>query len=210
MAKKIAFTLAETLIVMGIIGVVAALTIPNLNSSTADKEKVAKVKKIYQNLDDALGRAQAVYGPYDEWTLNITNTTSINQRIGERITEFMKVSKNCSTSNQNDCFKDANVYYANGTSTGQKLSTGFIHVDIDGPNKGNNKFGTDIFRFLISNNMVQPARDSNFTWYLTDLTSHGQSASGWVIDYDNMDYLKIKNGKCPNGSTPTETNPRCK
>lgn len=42
MAKKIAFTLAETLIVMGIIGVVAALTIPNLNSSTADKEKVAK------------------------------------------------------------------------------------------------------------------------------------------------------------------------
>ncbi len=93
MAKKIAFTLAETLIVMGIIGVVAALTIPNLNSSTADKEKVAKVKKIYQNLDDALGRAQAVYGPYDEWTLNITNTTSINQRIGERITEFMKVSK---------------------------------------------------------------------------------------------------------------------
>lgn len=228
MAKKIAFTLAETLIVMGIIGVVAALTIPNLNSSTADKEKVAKVKKIYQNLDDALGRAQAVYGPYDEWTLNITNTTSINQRIGERITEFMKVSKNCSTSNQNDCFKDANVYWANGTSTGQTLSrtgyrfitadgtsvaidsSGFIHVDIDGPNKGNNKFGTDIFRFLISNNTVQPARDSNFTWYLTDLTSHGQSASGWVIDYDNMDYLKIKNGKCPNGSTPTETNPRCK
>lgn len=40
-----AFTLAETLIVMGIIGVVAALTIPNLNSSTADKEKVAKLKK---------------------------------------------------------------------------------------------------------------------------------------------------------------------
>ena len=228
MAKKIAFTLAETLIVMGIIGVVAALTIPNLNSSTADKEKVAKVKKIYQNLDDALGRAQAVYGPIDEWTLNITNTTSKNQRIGERITEFMKISKNCSTNNQYDCFRDANIYWANGTSTGQMLSrtgyrfitadgtsvaidsSGFIHVDIDGPNKGNNKWGTDIFRFLISNNTVQPTRDSNFTWYLTDLTSNGQPASGWVIDYDNMDYLKIKNGKCPNGSTPTETNPRCK
>lgn len=45
-----AFTLAETLIVMGIIGVVAALTIPNLNSSTADKEKVAKLKKYIQTL----------------------------------------------------------------------------------------------------------------------------------------------------------------
>ena len=30
--KSLAFTLAEILIVMGIIGVVAALTIPNLNS----------------------------------------------------------------------------------------------------------------------------------------------------------------------------------
>lgn len=45
MKKLIAFTLAETLIVMGIIGVVAALTLPNLNSSTGDKEKVVKVKK---------------------------------------------------------------------------------------------------------------------------------------------------------------------
>ena len=65
--KVLAFTLAETLIVMGIIGVVAALTIPNLNSSTGDKEKVVKVKKIYSNLNDAIGRAQAVYGPVEEW-----------------------------------------------------------------------------------------------------------------------------------------------
>lgn len=61
-----AFTLAETLIVMGIIGVVAALTIPNLNSSTADKEKVAKLKKVYSNLEDAVGRAEAVYGPMSD------------------------------------------------------------------------------------------------------------------------------------------------
>ena len=46
--KAFAFTLAETLIVMGIIGVVAALTIPNLSSSTANKENVARVQKAYQ------------------------------------------------------------------------------------------------------------------------------------------------------------------
>lgn len=65
--KLLAFTLAETLIVMGIIGVVAALTIPNLNSSTADKEKVAKLKKVYSNLNDAIGRSEAVYGNMSEW-----------------------------------------------------------------------------------------------------------------------------------------------
>ena len=55
MKKILAFTLAETLIVMGIIGIVSALTLPNLNSSTGEKEKIAKVKKIYQNVNDALG-----------------------------------------------------------------------------------------------------------------------------------------------------------
>ncbi len=57
MKKLMAFTLAETLIVMGVIGIVSALTLPNLNSSTGNKEVVAKVKKIYQNLNDAFGRA---------------------------------------------------------------------------------------------------------------------------------------------------------
>lgn len=32
----------------------------------------------------------------------------------------------------------------------------------------------------------------------------------WVVNYDNMDYLKLdSSGKCPNGSTPTESSPRC-
>ena len=80
--KAFAFTLAETLIVMGIIGVVAALTIPNLNSSTADKEKVAKVKKIYSNLNDALGRAQVVYGPVEEWKQLDSTAVAQTARFG--------------------------------------------------------------------------------------------------------------------------------
>ena len=100
--KYIAFTLAETLIVMGIIGVVAALTIPNLNSSTADKEKVAKVKKIYQNLDDAISRAHAVYGPQDEWYSGKTEAERY-KIFFERVTEFMKVQKTCSP-NTTGCF----------------------------------------------------------------------------------------------------------
>ncbi len=91
--KALAFTLAETLIVMGIIGVVAVLTIPNLSSSTANKEKVTKVKKIRQNITDALGRAEAVYGPVTEWSSGLSSTNDIIIRFEERLTEFMKVSK---------------------------------------------------------------------------------------------------------------------
>ena len=103
LCKALAFTLAETLIVMGIIGVVAALTIPNLNSSTADKEKVAKVKKIYSNLNDAAGRASAVYGTFDTWTSTMTSSTLARQGYFERLTEFMKVTKTCAP-NVAGCF----------------------------------------------------------------------------------------------------------
>ena len=94
-AKCVAFTLAETLVVMGIIGVVAALTIPNLNQSTGDREKIAKVKKIYSNLEDAFGRATAVYGPYETWLNGLSTDEEKATRIGQRITEFMKLSKDC-------------------------------------------------------------------------------------------------------------------
>ena len=100
---QFAFTLAETLVVMGIIGVVAALTIPNLNQSTGDREKVAKVKKVYANLTDAYGRATAVYGPIDTWFVNDTDEKAYTKRFADRMTEFMKISKDCG-STPNGCF----------------------------------------------------------------------------------------------------------
>ena len=96
---KAAFTLAETLIVIGIIGVVAALTLPNLNHATGDKETVTRVKKIYSSLNEAFDRAQATYGPIDEWFINSSDN---NDRFAKRITEFMKISKDCTDSS--GCF----------------------------------------------------------------------------------------------------------
>ena len=233
--KAFAFTLAETLIVMGIIGVVAALTIPNLNSSTADKEKVAKVKKIYSNLNDALGRAQSVYGPVNEWFVNDTTETAQVTRFGERVTEFMKVSKNCGVATNQGRFSIKNVRFIDGQDAGGSVDTRpslykiiladgtavamkntSFQVDIDGPNKGQNQLGTDIFLFRNGDDgIVTPFAPDNFSEYLdgskNSIMKNGNKASAWVINYDNMDYLKLdSSGKCPNGKTPTEQNPRCK
>ena len=237
--KSLAFTLAETLIVMGIIGVVSALTLPNLNSSTGEKEKIAKVKKIYQNLNDALERAQVVYGPFDEWTKNDSSGTAGANRIGERMTEFMKVSKNCKTTTNAGCFPkttsssdindtraDSYTGYRFITADGQSViimydggSTNLFMVDINGPNKGSHKFGKDIFVFTLNTATyeskmqgITPMRPSAFSSYFNGIQSGAYSlGSGWVIDYDNMDYLDADNtGKCKNGTVMNETNPRCK
>ncbi len=238
--KVLAFTLAETLIVIGIIGIVSALTLPNLNSSTGDKEKIAKLQKLYQNLNDALGRAEAAYGPIGVWTVNDDCSSGYNpcsKRIGERLTEFMKISKTCGMDAGNGCFKSGMSKRLNGqfyqdydnnrysykviTADGislyincSKIQCGF-DVDIDGPNKGVYTLGKDVFMFkCTSDKKVYPYGESeNFSTILSNLKPSGAAyyAAAWIISYDNMDYLKLdSNGKCPNGTTPTESNPRCK
>ena len=231
--KQWAFTLAETLIVMGIIGVVAALTLPNLNSSTGEKEKVAKVKKIYQNLQDAFGRAEAVYGPYDEWFKNDADKTT---RFANRLTEFMKISKDCGTST--GCFKVGNTKRLNGSagyadygsaSDAAKFITAdgtaiaievndaysppcvTMVVDIDGPNKGAFTEGIDIFYFELESQYTsldngQGIHPLNhyFNASASSCRTGGVSCASWIIKFDNMDYLKTDNtGKCTNNSSIT-------
>ena len=48
--NKLAFTLAEVLITLGIIGIVAALTLPVLIQVNKNKEVETKLKKIYSVL----------------------------------------------------------------------------------------------------------------------------------------------------------------
>ena len=102
---------------MGIIGVVSALTIPNLNSSTADKERVAKVKKIYQNLDEAQSRAVATYGPMKTWFVSDTSKKVATNKYADRIMEFMKVSKDCKQS-VSGCFQNKNYKDSDNTDHG--------------------------------------------------------------------------------------------
>ena len=240
MKKKFAFTLAETLIVMGIIGVVAALTLPNLNSSTGEKEKVAKVKKIYSNIEDAYGRAIAVYGPMQEWFNSDTIPFMYSKRAGERITEFMKISKSCANNTTAGCVTNASVKTIIGGSTGLKLANGNMYtyiladgtsfivdgtnakdnnkiifvVDIDGPSKGKFTHGYDVFFFSANSTGVFPDNGGGYAGPTTcRVTTSASGCTAWVIYNNNMDYLKIDNsGKCPNGTTILDwtTNTSCK
>ena len=235
--SKIAFTLAETLIVMGIIGVVAALTLPNLNSSTGDKEKVAKVKKVYQNLEDAFGRAQAVYGPFSEW-FNSGSNKDWAKKTSERLIEFMKISKNCELTGTScwsgetfggcqESLSGDDYYYkfilSDGTSVGiycQKPSSDVeceVLFDIDGPNNGVTLFGKDVFNFYIEdNNIVIKGIDSSGDYkrgsvgYLNTTCGDGKETA-WVIRNGNMDYLKAdSNGKCNSIQLNWDTQISCK
>ena len=229
--RKLAFTLAETLIVMGIIGVVAALTLPNLNSSTGEKEKVAKLQKIYQNLSDAFGRTEAVYGPCEDLVTDGILDSEI-EKIADRMYDFMKVSKYFEDYHYipSDAFGginiDANrlaVILADGSAIGFKSYSGDHHkgqmiayVDIDGLNKGKSKLGSDVFEIIIydantGDKMVPAGLGTNDQTLTNECFKTGANCTAWVLQSGNMDYLKATNGSCPDNNTVLSwTNTSCK
>ena len=64
---KKAFTLAEVLITLGIIGIVAAMTLPIVVGNYQKKELVTLYKKIYSVLKNAEMRATVDYGDSKYW-----------------------------------------------------------------------------------------------------------------------------------------------
>lgn len=66
MYKKSAFTLAEVLITLGIIGVVAAMTIPTLLAKYQEKQTVTKLKQTYSILSQAIRSVQEDVGTPDD------------------------------------------------------------------------------------------------------------------------------------------------
>ena len=90
-AKKSAFTLAEVLITLGIIGVVAALTIPSVVSHYKKQEVVTKLKTVESLFSQMLNFSIAENGDPQNWDLAADNGTSASaanyKKSAVRITE---------------------------------------------------------------------------------------------------------------------------
>ena len=64
---KKAFTLAEVLITLGIIGIVAEMTMPALIANYQERVIVSQLKKVYSTLSQADKMAEAEYADISEW-----------------------------------------------------------------------------------------------------------------------------------------------
>ncbi len=64
---RCAFTLAEVLITLGIIGIVAAMTLPALIQSNANRVVETRLAKFYSSINQAVMMAEVTYGDKKEW-----------------------------------------------------------------------------------------------------------------------------------------------
>ncbi len=93
-----AFTLAEVLITLGIIGVVAAITFPTLINKYQKAVTTTKLKKIYSVMANATLRAENDFGPSKYWDFPIVidgsyGTISVEDFFDRYYAPYMNMSK---------------------------------------------------------------------------------------------------------------------
>ncbi len=172
---KRAFTLAEVLVTLGIIGVVSAMTVPTLMQNYQRKSYVTQLHKVYNQLSQALLQYQN-----DKNALNLKEAGLIsNTALGTFMNDYFKIVKTCDTIS--DCFapsyKDMNgaaysvmtadvksYVLASGVSIrpnyaleGDRMIN--VMVDINGL-QGPNIHGRDLFFMFIYNNGIIDDRNT--------------------------------------------------
>jgi len=172
-AKLKAFTLAEVLITLGIIGVVAAITMPTLITNVQEKINITALRTFYSTLTNATEIIIAEYGEPSNWGLRDNDRTSSKDTF-EKYIEVMRVQKVCEE-NDSSCFPFPIYSYKNNNAviTSSQYenwalrsfimkngTTVFIDVnndcyslfaDVNGFKKPN-KLGFDVFALMINKN----------------------------------------------------------
>ncbi len=132
--SKFGFTLAEVLITLGIIGIVAAMTLPALINKYREQEIITRVKKTYTSIAQALELVQANYGtPGDNSSLFAKGRTSAE--ITKELSKYFNGARYCEAGANAEGCKNLNykIKYASllqsGTSGAQMTNmTGYPRI----------------------------------------------------------------------------------
>ncbi len=95
--KFTAFTLAEVLITLGIIGVVAAMTMPSLITNYQEKQRVSQLKKVYSALSQAFVSAVQENGTPDEWGMGGLSEENSHLIMANNFKKHLKLAQDCTT-----------------------------------------------------------------------------------------------------------------
>ena len=123
--SRSAFTLAEVLITLGIIGVVAAMTLPSLVNNYKEKELVTKTKKLYSNIQNAVLLAQKDLGTIGDNTF-LFDVSQTSAQAAQKFAKYFNGAKVCESSSQKGC---SNYFYKVKYATKKTSGAGDTLVD---------------------------------------------------------------------------------
>ena len=227
MKKKYnAFTLSEVLITLGIIGVVAALTMPTLINNHRNHVLKASFLKTYSTLANAVELAKLdtnIFSIEKEFSdtfaealqkrLNVVETKE-NLRFSNSKYNVMNYSN---TTGLNSCLNgrfDNEYILNNGASYCIRDGGGFagadkdlgyvIGFDTNGPYKGPNRAGYDVFEVRFTDDAIEPYYFTKTLNYCTK-TNNPDASGDWYGTGGG--YSHISNGRFCAYFALTDVNP---
>ena len=165
--KKVAFTLAEVLITLGIIGVVAAMTLPALLTNIQSKVRAERSRSVQYKFSlatEKMARLNLI-GPYDS-----------TDAFVDELQKHLKISKRCNASNLRGCWPydtvdlgDGKTWDISKTKTGKQFG---MNTDDDNDYTSDNVgiVTADGTPMILSYNKKCKAIDSleKLSWTTTD------------------------------------------
>lgn len=182
------FTLAEVLIALVIIGIIAAITIPSLITKTKNEETVSKLKKVHSTLAQATNQIISEEGPVTSWNKSVKDIYDLYRKK-------LITAKECNT--KSGCFTQGTIKGLSSYSTNWDSNNSFyklvlqdgtqisfssifdntcsfsnqnqdgssdycyrFYIDVNGAKKPNT-FGRDIYQFILKKNGLYPSGCDN-------------------------------------------------
>lgn len=151
-----AFTLAEVLVTLGIIGIVAAMTLPVIIGEYKKSQTVNQLKKVYSAFLQSVELSKSEYGDVNYWDWDLNAADFFKKYLG-RSFNTIEVCDDDSCWNNATYLLSGSKYTGNTNNVSFKVLDGtvvfiekqddnhqHIWVDLNGLNKPNT-FGKDIF-----------------------------------------------------------------
>ncbi|MBQ2872102.1 type II secretion system protein [bacterium] len=215
--KQKAFTLAETLITLSIIGVVAAITVPTLMSGAQKQTYVTGLKKAYNQLQHAMQMIPINENcPSGDYECAGTFTEIQDGKFNNKLMQSLATALKAKRYTEKDFYYglchtegyDAECYITEDGMIFAPYWSDGLFVDVNGP-KGNSVRGRDVFVFAfatenkngIKQGMILPSGSKQYAtyhnqpyWYWRNCPHASKGITGQACD-DELTGRVIETGK---------------
>lgn len=210
MKRKYAFSLAEILIALTVLGVIAVIVVPNIIKNSQRRALRVELQKTYADLEHV---SRMFYLTHDmsirDYAKSVSNGSGYGYDYVKTFSEIIdgqyikfQSKRNQTGSNasrfQND-YKDLNGgvpnknYYDDGYIKDGKGRDWYMEitdhtaaVDINGFEKGPNKLGVDVFGFTFqTNGEVTPKKDTYFCGKTGRYSENGRGCTWYALQNVN-------------------------
>ncbi|MBQ8459992.1 type II secretion system protein [bacterium] len=193
--RRVAFTLAEALITIGIIGVVAALTIPGLINNYKANRLRTQFLKSYSTI-------QQVFKRIETDDISLDSSSYAGKSFYKIFMNYLNGAADCGSYGENCFGVELRNYYKNlngSIAFGGSIDDGvillqdgtvlmfdnysgadiLISADINGYNDGPNKFGYDVFMFQMVDEVLKAMGEKGTNYTNINSYCNVQSQSGY-------------------------------